>query len=158
MADDPNQRSHPYVAAGALIFDHAHRLMLVRPTYKEGWDIPGGYVEVGETPRQTCLRELKEELGIDVTVGELLVVDWAPHPAEGDKLLFVFDGGTLSSEQTAAIQLQADELAEYAFHDVSEAAGLLVPRLARRIVAAARAHRAGQPRYLEDGLSVEVQA
>jgi ADP-ribose pyrophosphatase YjhB (NUDIX family) len=118
VADNPSDRSRSYVAAGALFFDHADRIMLVRPTYKDGWDIPGGYVESGETPRQTCIREVKEEFGIDVNLGELLVVDWAPHPVEGDKLLFVFDGGVLPTEQLAAIDLQPDELAEYSYRDL----------------------------------------
>ena len=125
--------------------------MLVRPTYKNDWDIPGGYVEPGETPRLACVREIKEELGIDVDLGQLIVADWAPHPAEGDKLLFVFDGGVLTAEQVASISLQAEELAEYGYKAVDEAVGMLVPRLARRVLAAAEAHRTGMTAYLENG-------
>ena len=49
--------------------------------------MPGGYVETGETPAQAAAREVREELGIEVPIGPLLVADWAPHPDEGDKLL-----------------------------------------------------------------------
>jgi 8-oxo-dGTP diphosphatase len=84
----------PRVAAGALVRDPAGRVLLVRPTYKAGWDVPGGYVEPGETPSQACRRELDEEIGLRLRPGRLLVVDWAPHPEEGDKVLFVFDGGS----------------------------------------------------------------
>lgn len=38
------------VAAGAMIFDDGDRIMMVRPTYKDYWDVPGGYVEEGESP------------------------------------------------------------------------------------------------------------
>jgi 8-oxo-dGTP pyrophosphatase MutT (NUDIX family) len=65
----------------------------VKPTYKAGWDLPGGYFEPGESPRQAAHREVREELGIDAEIGRLLVVDWAPHPNEGDKLLFILEGG-----------------------------------------------------------------
>jgi hypothetical protein len=41
VADNPDDRSRPYVAAGALFFDYAGRVMLVRPIYKDFWDIPG---------------------------------------------------------------------------------------------------------------------
>lgn len=151
MADDPSDRSRAYAAAGVLFSDDAGRVMLVEPTYKETWEIPGGYIETGETPAQAAAREVREELGLDIVVGPLLVADWAPHPNEGDKLLFVFDGRTLSTTQLNGIQLQADELASYAFFDVEGAARVLVPRLARRVVAAVGARRAGHTAYLEHG-------
>jgi 8-oxo-dGTP diphosphatase len=152
VADNPNARSRAYVAAGALFFDDVARIMLVRPTYKDYWDIPGGYVDAGETPYEACTREVKEELGIHVQLGQLLVVDWAPHPDEGDRLLFIFDGGTLNKEQTDAIQLQHDELSEYAYYEPAEAASVLIPRLGRRVITGARAHTSGRTIYLEHGV------
>jgi hypothetical protein len=97
--------------------------------------------------------EVREELGIETAVGPLLVADWAPYPGEGDKLLFVFNGGTLTAEQIAAIHLQADELAAYAFHNPAETTALLIPRLGRRVAAAVSAHQAGRTAYLEYGLA-----
>jgi 8-oxo-dGTP pyrophosphatase MutT (NUDIX family) len=152
VADDPLDRSRPYVAAGVLFFDDAGRILLVQPTYKDYWDIPGGYVEIGETPAQTAAREVREELGIETTIGPLLVVDWAPHPDEGDKLLFIFDGGTLTADQLDRIRLQADELASYRFRDPAKAAALLIPRLDRRVAAAIDAHQANRTTYLECGV------
>jgi 8-oxo-dGTP pyrophosphatase MutT (NUDIX family) len=152
VADDPSERSRPYVAAGVLFSDEAGRIMLVRPTYKDYWDIPGGYVEAGETPAQAAAREVREELGILAAVGPLLVADWAPHPDEGDKFLLIFDGGALTPEQRAGVRLQAEELASYAFHDPAQAAELLIPRLGRRVTAAVDAHLAGRTAYLEFGL------
>jgi len=68
----------PRVAAGVLFRDAQGRVLLVKPTYKDGWDIPGGYVEPGESPKQAARREVLEELGIEPPIGRLLVVDWAP--------------------------------------------------------------------------------
>ena len=133
MADDPRDRSRAYVAAGMLFVNDAGQVLLVQPTYKDHWDIPGGYVETGETPAQAAAREVHEELGIEATVGPLLVADWAPQPEEGDKLLFVFDGGTLTAERISAIRLQADELVFCAFRDPAEAVTVLIPRLGRRV-------------------------
>ena len=65
MTDPSASFATPRVAAGALFFDDQGRVLLVHPTYKDTWDIPGGYVERGESPAAACRRELKEELGID---------------------------------------------------------------------------------------------
>ncbi|RJL22708.1 NUDIX domain-containing protein [Bailinhaonella thermotolerans] len=137
-------------AAGALFFDEHGHVLLVQPNYKDHRDIPGGYIEPGETPFQACVREVHEELGIQPPIGELLVVDWAPHPQEGDKVLFVFDGGTLSPTHRRQITLGA-ELDGYAFHAPEELPALLIERLANRVAAALTARRQGRTIYLEHG-------
>lgn len=143
--------AHPRVAAGALFVDAQDRVLLVKPTYKEKWDIPGGYVEPGESPLQACVREVREELGIEPSIGRLLVVDWAPNEAEGDKLLFVFDGSELTQPQRDSITLPVTELAEYAYFGKDEFAAMFTDRLYRRITAAVDARREQHPRYLEHG-------
>ena len=149
--DQTPPMSRPRVAAGALFFDEDDRVLLVKPTYKEGWDIPGGYVEPGETPSQACAREIKEELGLDRRVDRLLVADWAPSETEGDKILFVFDGGRISGEQLSAISLPPDELQAFGLHSRKDLGRVLIPRLARRIDAALGALDDGRTDYLEHG-------
>lgn len=141
----------PRVAAGALFSDGDGRVMLVRPGYKKHWDIPGGYVEPGESPRTACLREIQEELGLTPALGPMLVVDWAPAEHEGDKLLFIFDGGSLGAEQERDIRFADGELTEcrYVSTDSLEQYGL--PRLTRRIRTAIAALNNGIPAYAEHG-------
>lgn len=141
----------PRVASGALFVDEAGAILMLRPTYKSYWDIPGGYVEPGESPRAACVREVREELGISPRIGRLLVVDWAPNDDEGDKLLFVFDGGTLSAETLGRVTLQASEAAEYAYHAPDLLPGLTIPRLVRRLMAALGARAGRETAYLEHG-------
>ncbi|MFE1027193.1 NUDIX domain-containing protein [Streptomyces sp. NPDC058818] len=148
--------ARPRMAAGALFFDEADRVLLVEPSYKDYRDIPGGYVEEGESPRQACVREVQEELGIAPHIGRLLVVDWAPNPGEGDKVLYLFDGGCLSAEDRRRIVLQADELRSYDFHDADQVPDLTIPRLARRITAGIQARMNGLTVYLENGQSPEA--
>lgn len=150
LEDGQEQRmARPHMAAGALFFDAQGRVLLVRPSYKPMWEIPGGYIETGETPLAACRREVGEELGIRPAIGPLLVIDWAPSPAEGDKVLYVFDGGELSADAAASIKLASDELLAAAFpEDLDQ---LLIPRLARRVKKAVAARAQGHPVYLEHG-------
>ena len=144
--------AHARAAAGVLFFDEAGRVLLVRPSYKPGWDIPGGYLHPGETPTEAAAREVSEELGITPPIGRMLVVDWAPHPDEGDKILFVLDGGQLAPEHIAQIKLDPAEIAEYAYHDPELIGQLLIPRLARRVNAALSAKPENRTLYLEHGM------
>lgn len=147
----PHNPTRAAAAAGALFTDDAGRIMLVRPTYKDYWDIPGGYVEPGETPYECCVREVAEELGIRPAIGGLLTADWAPSDIDGDKILFIFDGGQLSHEQHAAITLQADELSEYRYVDVHNLESVTMPRLVRRLTVAHYAHTEQHTTYTEHG-------
>ncbi|MFI8501012.1 NUDIX domain-containing protein [Streptomyces sp. NPDC085524] len=150
--------AHPRMAAGALFFDDSGRILMVEPIYKNYWDIPGGYVETGESPLSTARREVEEELGIAPPLGRLLVVDWAPSADEGDKVLYLFDGGQLSPEVLAQIELQADELKSYAFVEPDEISERTIPRLARRILAAGKARQEGTQIYLEHGQQPQENA
>jgi 8-oxo-dGTP diphosphatase len=146
--------ARPRAAAGVLFFDEHDRVLLVVPSYKDYRDIPGGYIEHGETPKKAAAREVQEELGITPPIGRLLVTDWAPNQTEGDKLLFVFDGGILTAEYRHKIRLGADEIAAYEFHDVTRIHELTIERLARRIVCGHTARKDGSTCYLEYGQRV----
>jgi 8-oxo-dGTP diphosphatase len=139
----------PRIAAGALFVD-GDRILLVHKTYGNGWDIPGGYAEVGESPAAACQRELKEELGIQREVQRLLIVDWAPHVNEGDKILYIFDCGKLEADENR-IQLASDELDRWEWVSVQLLPDYVIPRLARRLTSAHHASSAARPIYLEHG-------
>ncbi len=82
------------MAAGALFRDEDGRVLLVDPTYKPTWDLPGGAVEKEESPHAACRREVAEELGLDRPPGRVLVVDWVPsRPERPEGLIVVYDGG-----------------------------------------------------------------
>ncbi|WP_075938091.1 NUDIX domain-containing protein [Halosegnis longus] len=61
-------------AAAARVRDSAGRLALIRNEWADGWFLPGGGVEAGETPRAAARREVREETGLDAEIGEPLVV------------------------------------------------------------------------------------
>lgn len=142
-------------AAGALITDEAGRVLLVEPTYKSYWDLPGGIVEADESPWAAMQREVKEELGLIVEAGRLLVVDYIPSRGQlDDAFRFVFDGGEISAD--TAIQLDDAELRSWAWCTEPEMLQRTrnAPLLARRILAAWHALYDERVVYLEAGLEV----
>jgi ADP-ribose pyrophosphatase YjhB (NUDIX family) len=141
------------VSAGALIYDRAGLLLILRPTYKTGWTIPGGVMEAdGETPWDACRREVREECGVDVRGGRLACVDFRPgRPGHPGGIRFLFDCGTAAGADLATITVHPDEIAEYRFLPLDAALALLRPPIRRRVRAAARHRRCV---YLEDGRPV----
>lgn len=140
-----------HAAAALFITDDTGRVLLVKPNYRDHWAFPGGYVDQGESPDRAAERELGEELGLALPVGDLLVVDWAPPAAPRPRALvnFVFDGGMLSAEHP--LRLSPDELEAVGFHRPEQCLRLLPPRVAPRIQAALDARAARTTVYLVDG-------
>jgi 8-oxo-dGTP diphosphatase len=140
-------------SAGALIFDRGGRLLILKPTYKSGWSIPGGVMEAdGETPWDACRREVREECGLEVRGGRLACVDFHPgRPGHPGGIRFLFDCGAADEADLAAIALQPEEIAEHRLVPLDEALDLLRPAIRRRVRAATRERRCV---YLEDGRPV----
>ncbi|MFD4459451.1 NUDIX domain-containing protein [Nocardia sp. NPDC058480] len=155
LVEDVSELPRKRMGAGALFVDECDRVLLVEPTYKDYWELPGGVVEANESPLAAVVREIDEELGLTVSMGRLLVVDWVPpglYPNDG--VMFLYDGGQLRADQTAAIALQAQELVSWAWCDESEVSERLPAVLARRVAAARSLRRDGGVAYLEDGFVI----
>jgi ADP-ribose pyrophosphatase YjhB (NUDIX family) len=140
------------VAAGALIRDDRGRILFVVPNYRPWLDIPGGVVEADEPPKAACRREVGEEIGIDLVVGRLLVIDWLPTQGVwGDALNLIFDGGIIDADTMNATKVQDDELEGLVLLSLADASARLRPSQARRLAAAVAALDDAAPRYLEFG-------
>jgi len=141
------------VSAGALIFDRTGRLLILKPTYKSGWTIPGGVMEAdGESPWEACRREVREECGIEVRRGRLACMDFRrPKPDRAGGIRFLFDCGRFGGEAMAGIVVQPEEISEYRLAAVPDALALLRGPIRRRVRAAVGSKRLV---YLEDGRPV----
>jgi 8-oxo-dGTP pyrophosphatase MutT (NUDIX family) len=144
------------LAAGVLLFDEQDRVLLVDPTYKPGWEFPGGVVEPGESPARAGMREVAEEIGIELDrVPGLLVVDWEPpRPPAFGGLRLLFDGGRLGSGSADRLLLPGAELRDWRFVSEGEAAELLPAMRFNRLRWALRARERSTVLNLEAGVPV----
>lgn len=150
---DPLPRKR--MAASMLFSNVEGKVLLVEPTYKQHWELPGGVVEADESPRSAAQREITEELGFDHPAGRLLVLDWVPPAVNrSEGVIAVFDGGVLSSMEVARIVVPPEEIRGFGFFGLVEVGSVLPPLLARRVVAALHARRDDITTYLEDGYLV----
>lgn len=128
-----------YGTAAALLLSESGEVLIVKPNYRPYWSLPGGILEDGEPPHAGCAREVREEIGLDLTPGELLVVAWfAPADDRPRPMVaFLFDGGTVPAG--TEIVLQEEELDDWRFVPVSEVDSYLPEPMTDRVRAGVRA-------------------
>jgi len=128
------------------------RVLMCNLTYKADWDLPGGVVEVGESPRVAVAREVEEELDLTIEAGALLLTDWLP-PWGGwdDALCLVFDGGVHPASIVQRIVPQAREIKTADFLTLAEIEERAADFTARRVRAALASLAGTGPAYTESG-------
>lgn len=126
------------IIAQGLLRDSDDRILLCRLTYKPEWDLPGGVVEVGESPADGLVRELQEELGITVSVNGLITVNWLPAwRGWDDACVMLFDLGVVDASIVDTMDLQPTEIAGVEWCD-EEAIAIQATAAARELLEAVR--------------------
>jgi len=98
-----------FVVAAALVDQNGRILVQKRPAGKPMaglWEFPGGKVEIGETPEAALVRELKEELGIDVDEADLEPVAFASEALGARHLILLLYVGKKWSGDVRSAELQ----------------------------------------------------
>jgi 8-oxo-dGTP pyrophosphatase MutT (NUDIX family) len=137
-----------FVSASVVLTDGSDRVLIVKPNYRDGWAFPGGIIEEGEAPHVCAEREALEEVGLAVTAGRLLVVDFLPVLDDRPRAIlnFLFDGGTVADP--SAIRVQEEELDAAELCSWDDAAKRFPSLTARRVPAARKARESGRTIYL----------
>lgn len=101
------------VAVKVIIRSKDGRILMVKPIYKPTWQFPGGGVEAGEDPGEALVRELQEELGLQLQQSQFRLVGTA-FRREHDNLFLIYEYQELIDEATQ-FTIQEAELEGYKY-------------------------------------------
>ena len=109
---------NPVPAACVVLVDEQKRVLLTRRSVEPQiglWCLPGGFVELGESPEQAAVRELEEETGLKGRIHMLLGVATDPHPDYDTVLIAAYLVNTFNG-----LLVAGDDVSEAAFYDPSD--------------------------------------
>jgi 8-oxo-dGTP diphosphatase len=107
------------IAVKAIIHSSNGGILLVKPNYKKGWQIPGGGVDQQEEPRAALARELFEELSLPVAIGQLKIVGTV-FRSEYENLILIYEYSE-KIDDSRLFKLQEDEIDSCKFVPAQEA-------------------------------------
>lgn len=120
----PKQLSHrivhvlqPTFSAGAVaIIEYDGRVLALRQLHRRGWSLPGGLVDGGEQPRDTVIREVREETGLDIEPGSVM----ATHFVDDIKHIDVLFRVRCDREPQVRVSSEALEAGWFALDELPE--------------------------------------
>ena len=105
---------YPEPTVGALIVNKEGRILLTKShKWFDKYTLPGGHIEVGETMKEAVIREVKEEVGLDVEVAEMLLMQEAIFAGEFWKKKHFIFFDFLCKVGDQQVKLDHDELQGY---------------------------------------------
>jgi len=109
------------MGAAVAIRDEDGKWLIVKPSYRDEWCLPGGVVDINESPMMTAKREVREETGLNLMVIILLVANYNSSEGNRDEnIQWFFDGGVVTENQKTEISIDGDEIMEAKFVDDGE--------------------------------------
>jgi RimJ/RimL family protein N-acetyltransferase/8-oxo-dGTP pyrophosphatase MutT (NUDIX family) len=122
------------VIAHVLVRDTLGRVLLCTTGFKRDLELPGGVVEPNEDPQAAARREIREELGVDLPVGDVIAVDWLPPwQGWGDAIEFLYDGGVHDPDLPASFTPDGHEILSADWYAADQLEGLVSPLNVRRL-------------------------
>lgn len=102
-------------SAAVLIENTAAEALIVKANYKTHWSAPGGVIDVGESPLQAAIREVKEEIGLDIDPEELTLYAVASRRSPEAMLYQFMFRARLYDDRLRAVTLSDGEIEAYEF-------------------------------------------
>lgn len=143
------------MASGVIFFNGAGEILIVKPSYKDHWSVPGGVIDKDESPRDAALREVKEEIGLEPKSMQFLCLDYISQDKinmnKDENIQFIFYGGILTLKDIENIKVPNDEISEYKFVSKDESLEMVGRKLSNRLKPSFEAIEKGASVYLEGG-------
>ena len=111
------------VVVKTIIKSELGNILIAKPTYKNTWQLPGGGVDAEESPEDAVVREVSEELNLNIAKQALKIVGTI-HKKNDDTLFLMYEYGETVAEYEDFV-LPSDELKAYEFVDINELSGRL---------------------------------
>ncbi|HKJ28219.1 MAG TPA: NUDIX hydrolase [Anaerolineales bacterium] len=149
------------ISAGALIF-YQNNLLILKPSYRDYWLLPGGGLLEGESPRDACIREIREEISLHVTLAQLLCIDFLPigltitglnstRTLKNEELTFLFLAESLTNLQKTQLCVDGKEIVSHQFVSLDEAKSHFPSYMVKRLPHCLNAIKDQTTYYLENG-------
>ncbi len=120
------------ISVKGVVLDSADRVLLLR-NERDEWELPGGRIEIGESPEECVVREIAEETGWRVRTGPILD-SWMYYIEAAERHVFVVTYGCFA--ETDLEPVLSHEHEEIGLFRASEVDGLTIPDGYRRSIAA----------------------
>ncbi len=143
--------SRKAVSAAALFFNRENKILILKPSYKDYWALPGGVSDFYESPWKTCLREIKEEINLDISEERKLLSVFYAFSKEKDReyIQFLFYGGKLDNKQMKSIKIDNNEIVDFKFIKPEEGVNFLSKETAERVLKSIKAIKDNRIAYWE---------
>ncbi|MFH1098502.1 MAG: NUDIX hydrolase [Candidatus Uhrbacteria bacterium] len=142
------------MASGVILRNERGEMLVLKTSYKNHWEIPGGVVEENESPVAAAEREVREEIGLQIKITSCLVIHYrSAQNSQDENIMFTFDGGIVTDHH--ALSLDQKEIIETKFVSFREAMPLVGERIGSRLPFCEQALREGKTIYLESIANIE---
>ena len=126
---------YPEPTVGALILNDKGEILLAKSVkWKDKYTVPGGHIELGESIKEALKREIKEEVGLDITPVKFLILQEAVYPEEFHKPKHFVFIDYLCKAESSDVKLDNKEMQKYIWIKPEDSLKLNITSFARTLI------------------------
>lgn len=109
------------------------KFLLLKPSYRDGWLLPGGGVDPNEQPSEACIREFMEETNLNISLREMIQISskiFEHNDDKYDSFTFLYE---VTCDDVSLLEIDNDEIIDYKWVDIEEACALMSTSWGKRL-------------------------